>query len=208
MGNSSLSCFRNEMLSVKDKNNIPIDVILETQTDEQPLSEFRSEENVVQIQTDWKVKGKVKQLKREAICPGFELDANQDIGRVTVSIEKTEKMLGEFEFKEKEGVFNKEFTNVHHILYTDNSIYIGTYNEDWIKEGVGTFYLADGSKYVGQFEGNSINGEGRFIYPDGDYYQGMFVNNLPHGLGKFGKVSEVIKHITVFIEESWGEKTG
>jgi hypothetical protein len=237
MGNSSLSCFRNDILTIRDKNNRPIDIILETQTEEQPLSDYRNNgehiehiedvENVEStniIETDLKSKLKSRSkakalsksipnqhLKRDASCPGFELDSNQDIARVSESIENTEKILGVYELKNSNSDNGHKngnddfFSHVHYILYPDNSIYIGTYDQEWLKEGNGTLYLPDGSKYTGQFKQDYMNGEGRLIYPDGDYYEGLFLNNKPHGHGIYGKLNEGFTYTGNFIE---GVKSG
>lgn len=231
MGNSSLSCFRKDILTIRDRNNRPVDIILETQTEEQPFSEYRNRDEIEHIENNFENENDLKKSKakniptqqskteareareaREASCPGFELDCNQYIGRVSESILNTEKILGVFEMKipNNNSPSNRYGTDhlssqIHYILYPDNSIYIGPYNQNWQREGVGTLYLADGSKYIGQFTQDCMNGEGRLIFPGGDYYQGSFLNNKPHGDGVYGRLNEGFSYTGNFVE---GMKSG
>lgn len=51
------------------------------------------------------------------------------------------------------------------------------------RDGQGIFILADGDRYVGQFQDGRLAGEGALYYADGSRYQGRFANGHPHGRG-------------------------
>lgn len=51
------------------------------------------------------------------------------------------------------------------------------------QNGTGTFVLADGSVYVGEFQKGEIHGVGVCRYQDGSRYQGEWAHRLPHGKG-------------------------
>lgn len=51
------------------------------------------------------------------------------------------------------------------------------------QEGTGTYILADGSVYVGEFEQGEIHGVGVCYYRDGSRYRGEWAHRLPHGKG-------------------------
>jgi len=56
---------------------------------------------------------------------------------------------------------------------------------DNAKEGEGVYKYADGSVYVGSFEGDMKNGYGKLTFPNGDYYEGDFLDGLFDGKGKY-----------------------
>ncbi|XP_065826059.1 MORN repeat-containing protein 2-like [Oscarella lobularis] len=67
---------------------------------------------------------------------------------------------------------------------TDGSRYTG----DWVKDemhGSGTAVYASGSAYEGNFSHNEYCGEGTYIWPDGSCLKGMFKNGKPTGQGEF-----------------------
>ena len=49
-------------------------------------------------------------------------------------------------------------------------------------DGQGTFYFADGRKYVGQWQNSQFHGQGTFTAPSGTYV-GEFKNGEFHGQG-------------------------
>ena len=51
------------------------------------------------------------------------------------------------------------------------------------QNGEGTYILADGSIYVGEFKMGEIHGVGVCYYRDGSRYQGEWSHRLPHGKG-------------------------
>ena len=62
-----------------------------------------------------------------------------------------------------------------------NHIFSGQFEND-VAEGTGTYYWADGRKYVGQFRNNTNVGQGTLFYPEDDVlgrkkYEGQWVRN-------------------------------
>lgn len=47
------------------------------------------------------------------------------------------------------------------------------------------FEWPEGSKYVGEFHNNEIEGWGRYDWPDGRAYCGQWMDNKMHGFGWF-----------------------
>lgn len=115
-------------------------------------------------------------------CPGVEVKENEDILNKELDIIKeVETRIGRLNFS----VLNSHDEDLKFcsLLYLDNSIYIGTFNSNWEKEGHGTLYLPDGSKFTGEFKNDKINGYGRLIYSTGDYYEGNYVDGVPNDYG-------------------------
>lgn len=54
----------------------------------------------------------------------------------------------------------------------NESVYIGQWTSDGLREGRGVQMWKDGSKYDGTWKDDMANGYGRLIHSDGDYYQG------------------------------------
>ena len=65
-----------------------------------------------------------------------------------------------------------------------NLLYEGDYKNS-IRNGQGTFYYPDGSKYVGEFVNGLREGKGIFYWNDGTYWDGTFKNNEMDGNGNF-----------------------
>ena len=65
-----------------------------------------------------------------------------------------------------------------------NLLYEGDY-KNGIRNGNGTFYYPDGSKYVGEFVNGLREGKGVFSWNDGTYWDGTFKNNEMDGTGNF-----------------------
>lgn len=56
--------------------------------------------------------------------------------------------------------------------------YVGQF-ERGLRQGVGTFFYADGARYEGQWAANQKHGAGRFVYEDGSVYEGPFDRDRP-----------------------------
>lgn len=165
---------------------------------------------VEKIQSNWKgfkVRSQYNQFKFELNVPGVEIHPSQTIDRTNENIENTEKKLGKYNLPNKREDFNNNTssTRVYSILYPDNTIYIGSFDKTGKKEGFGTLFLPDGSKYTGEFREDKICGEGRIIYAEGDYYEGRFDNNKPNGEGVFEKIKEGVIYQGQWKDEmKWG----
>ena len=60
--------------------------------------------------------------------------------------------------------------------------YVGEFKDNQMN-GIGTLTYTDGTQYVGEFKDNQMNGEGTLIYTDGRKYVGEFQDNWYHGQG-------------------------
>jgi hypothetical protein len=71
-----------------------------------------------------------------------------------------ENKIGSFKLPYKGNLEENDKKLTHHsILYTDNKIYIGTYDENWKRQGFGELLFIDGCKYSGEFKNNMMNGK-------------------------------------------------
>ncbi len=70
------------------------------------------------------------------------------------------------------------------VTYKDGAYYEGNFVNDKY-QGKGTFVAADGTKNVGDFLDNKLNGKAVISYPNGDHYEGGMVNSLRDGSGKY-----------------------
>jgi len=84
---------------------------------------------------------------------------------------------------------NIEFDNIPlrttSILYPDNTIYTGSYNYKWEKQGLGTLFTKENAKITGLFREDKLFGRGRIIYPEGDYFEGEFLDDKLYGIGEY-----------------------
>ena len=67
--------------------------------------------------------------------------------------------------------------------YDDGSIYEGTF-KDGRQDGTGTYKLANGYEYTGEWVAGEIKGAGTARFPNGSVYVGLFVAGKPQGKGK------------------------
>ena len=97
------------------------------------------------------------------------------------------KTIGPFIIEEKEQKYLDSINlyKMNPILYQNNVIYIGTYNEKGQREGLGIMYLPEGGKFEGFFKSDLMNGRGRLVNFDGDYYEGYFDHDKANGFGKY-----------------------
>lgn len=121
--------------------------------------------------------------------PGVIVDPNSEV-TIHPKVAEIEKKLGPFKLNEKEScIINSNLANLHYktaIYYKDNTFYKGYLNKDYLKEGYGSFYLPDGSKYEGFFKDDMMWGRGRLInVTNRFYYEGNFISNKANGFGKY-----------------------
>ncbi|WP_430884143.1 hypothetical protein [Fusibacter sp. JL216-2] len=67
--------------------------------------------------------------------------------------------------------------------YSDEAVFIGTYNDDGTYKQGQVFWLS-GKAYNGTFKNNLPSGQGEMIFENGDVYKGSFDKGLPHGQGQ------------------------
>lgn len=58
------------------------------------------------------------------------------------------------------------------ILFRDDTIYKGSWNQNFKQHGYGEYVKPEGSKYIGFWEDGKISGLGRYIEKKGNYYEG------------------------------------
>jgi len=54
-----------------------------------------------------------------------------------------------------------------------------------VKEDMGVYFWADGSKYTGYWANDEMSGGGRFQWADGRYFSGGFLRGVMHGHGNY-----------------------
>ena len=129
-----------------------------------------------------------KQIKEIPMSYSTEVQDNNP------KIIKLKALLPKFEINEKE----KYLLNISQelkpmaLLYPGNSIYKGTVNSRFQKEGYGKLYLPDGSIYEGFFKENKMEGRGRLTNIEGFVYDGEFKNGQANGYGKYLKLDGTI----------------
>ena len=122
-----------------------------------------------------------KQVKEIPIV--YSTDAQENNPKIL----QLKNLLPKFELNEKE----KYILNTSNTLktiglqYPGNSIYKGTINAKYQREGYGKLFLPDGSIYEGFFKENKMEGRGRLLNIDGFVYDGEFKNCLANGYGKY-----------------------
>ena len=69
------------------------------------------------------------------------------------------------------------------VIYNNRNIYIGTFDENGLREGQGAFvYFNSGDCYYGQWHNNKLNGRGTIVYgKDGTTRQDMYKNGTYEG---------------------------
>ena len=65
----------------------------------------------------------------------------------------------------------------------NKAIYVGEWNSNNLRHGIGNQIWNDGSMYEGYWANDKPNGKGRFIYTNGDVYEGEWENDKAHGKG-------------------------
>jgi len=122
-----------------------------------------------------------KQIKEISMNYSTEIQDNNP------KILKLKNLLPKFELDEKEAYLLNTSTQLKTmgLLYPGNTIYKGTVNSKFQREGFGKLFLSDGSIYEGFFKENKMDGRGRLLNIEGFIYDGEFKNNLASGYGKY-----------------------
>lgn len=87
----------------------------------------------------------------------------------------TEEKLGPFLFDPDDGIINPMIVNKGPIELENGAVYIGQWNRNGFREGIGTQIWKDGSKFTGYWRNDNAHGRGRLIHQDGDCYEGEWV---------------------------------
>jgi len=75
--------------------------------------------------------------------------------------------------------------------HEDGTHYIGDFNEEGIKCGMGHMELCNGAIYDGQFQKGLPNGVGVMKFTDGSKYEGEFMQGWFHGHGAFYTIDKM-----------------
>ena len=67
----------------------------------------------------------------------------------------------------------------------ENGKYLGQWKSGRAKHGQGTYYFANGEKYVGEFKDDKQHGQGTYIFADGEKYVGEFTDSKKNGHGTY-----------------------
>ena len=75
--------------------------------------------------------------------------------------------------------------------YPEGDTYIGQWNNEGKKHGVGTLHLMDGTIYEGNFINGLFSGIGTLTFPDGTLYEGQFQRGKYSGYGVYTRIDEM-----------------
>ena len=73
--------------------------------------------------------------------------------------------------------------------HSDGSLFIGDFDENGVKSGLGHLEVPNGSTYDGQFLKGLPNGVGVMRFPDSSRYEGEFMQGWFHGHGVYHTIS-------------------
>ena len=86
----------------------------------------------------------------------------------------------------KERYYIEDGKNMIDCEFYDGARYVGGYETgNRNSDGHGTYFYADGSKYVGEWKDNLRHGHCTFFYADGAKYVGEYKVDLKHGHGTY-----------------------
>lgn len=80
---------------------------------------------------------------------------------------------------------NQDLVSKGPVLMENKAIYIGQWNLNHMREGIGTQYWNDGTVYEGFWANDKANGKGRMVHANGDVYEGNWENDRACGRGVF-----------------------
>lgn len=69
----------------------------------------------------------------------------------------------------------------------------GSYGKTTWTDCFGTFSHANGSKYVGEFKDDKINGQGTYTWAGGSKYVGEYKDGTRHGQGTYTYATGTVK---------------
>ena len=86
----------------------------------------------------------------------------------------TEERLGSFVYDEEE---DKDLISKKPFKTNNGGVYYGQWSKSGLRHGRGTQLWSDGTKYVGNWKEDKVNGKGRLIHFNGDVYEGTWHND-------------------------------
>ena len=103
-----------------------------------------------------------------------------------------------FDNNSKNNKYPECFTRPALLFKKDKSIYKGSWNFQWKKEGFGIYFDSNGNKYIGEFKDDKFDGKGRILSVNGDCYDGDFKEGQIEGNGMFISTSGGYNYIGEF----------
>ena len=105
-------------------------------------------------------------------------------------VKSIEEKLGNFPFDDRlinDGVIK---LIVGPRKFENGALYYGHWNAKTNeRHGFGMQIWPDGSKYIGYWKNDRVNGQGRLIHNEGDVYSGTWKDDLAHGIGEYIDIS-------------------
>ena len=163
------------MICQNCKSNILIEkgdysLISEEKNDESFISKGKRKEKIEEYQKDFESK----------IIEYGEIIKNEEIEEII--LKKNKNINSEFRKINEEDLLDKTIDTINNNTFNeppikfkkDGSIYFGSWNCNFQKEGFGITINPDGSIYKGLYKQDSINKFGIFIDKEGNYYKGDF----------------------------------
>jgi hypothetical protein len=119
-----------------------------------------------------------------------EIINNEEIEKIIY--EKNKNINSEFRNINQEEILDKTSDTTNNYIFNeppikfkkDGTIYYGSWNCNFQKEGFGITINPDGSVYKGLYKQDSMNKFGIFIDKDGNYYKGDFKDGKKNGKGE------------------------
>lgn len=102
----------------------------------------------------------------------------------TQILENTESELSSFVYRHNTKPKCMQFYCRILINYSDNYFYSGYVDINNKKNGKGFILKSDGSKFIGNWENDTLDGYGRIIDKQGNLYEGYFKQNKLNGVAK------------------------
>ena len=102
--------------------------------------------------------------------------------------------------------FRKTFSTSPLLFKKDKSIYKGSFNFNFKKEGFGILIDSFGNKYIGEWKNDQFHGQGILLSINGDYYQGDFIKGKLEGSGIYYSLKYKYNYTGEFLENKFDGK--
>ena len=120
----------------------------------------------------------------------------------TSTLTNTESQLKRFKYVPSNKPANKLYYCKILVNYSKNNFYSGQVDIRSLKNGNGFLLQSDGTKFIGNWENDSLEGFGRIIDINGDLYEGNFVNSKLNGIGKMVSLDREYSYLGNWIDHT------
>lgn len=100
----------------------------------------------------------------------------------------------------------KSFKRPALLFKRDKSIYKGSWNYSFQKEGFGIYIDSQGNKYIGNWKNDVFNGKGSLLSINGDYYNGDFISGKIEGNGLYHSSKDKYDYLGEFKNNKFNGK--